>query len=408
MTTTSALFESHTDTDPDVVMSEALETVREHLSMDISYMAELIDDTVHYRRVSDPKGLGLINVTGSRPISELYCGYMLEGKLPRMMPHVSEIPLARDLPITKEMGVESHVSVPLFRSNGDFYGTFCCFSQSPQPSLNERDYNIATMFANFAGKTLNKSLETANELQRTAERITQTIATHNFAIYWQPIVDLQTNQIVGVEALSRFESDIYQSPDIWFADAKKVGLQCDLEIATMRTALAEMPHLPEHIYISLNASPDTITSGRLSEVLRAAPTHRIIIEITEHEAIEDHVKLLQTMAELRLKGVRFAVDDLGAGYSGLSTVLRLRPDIMKLDRALVAGIHVDPARQSLATAMIHFATEIGASLIAEGVEHPEERDALRKIGVRLVQGYLFARPAPLGKIWRPDRLQAVG
>ncbi|MDG1863763.1 MAG: EAL domain-containing protein [Yoonia sp.] len=408
MATTSALFESHADSDPDIVMHEALETVREHLSMDISYMAELIDNTVHYRRVSDPKGLGLIDVTGSRPISELYCGYMLEGKLPRMMPHVSETPLARDLPITKEMGVESHVSVPLFRSNGDFYGTFCCFSQSPKPSLNGRDYNIATMFANFAGKTLNKSLETANDLQKMAERIAQTITTQNFAIYWQPIVDLKTNQMVGVEALSRFESDIYLTPDIWFADAKKVGLQCDLEIATIRAALSEMPLLPPHIYISLNASPDTIVSGHLTDVLKNAPTDRIIIEITEHDAIEDHVKLLKTMAELRMKGVRFAIDDLGAGYSGLSTVLRLRPDIMKLDRALVAGIHVDPARQSLATAMIHFATEIGASLIAEGVEHPEERDALRKIGVRLVQGFLFARPAPLGKFWRPERLQEVG
>jgi len=408
MANSSALFESNDESDPEVVMCEALEKVREHLSMDISYMAELIGDTVHFRRASDPKGLGLIDVTASRPMSELYCGYMLDGRLPRMMPDVSQIPLARDLPITKEMGVQSHVSVPMFRNNGEFYGTFCCFSQTPNPSLNERDYNIATMFANFAGKTLNKSMEATNEHQRISDRITQIIAHQSFAIYWQPIVDLKSNKMVGAEALSRFESQIYQAPDIWFADAKKVGLQRELEIAAIRAALLELPLLPSNIYVSLNASPDTIISGQLVEVLKDAPTKRFIIEITEHDAIDDHVKLLKTMAELRRLNVRFAVDDLGAGYSGLSTVLRLRPDIMKLDRALVAGIHADPARQSLASAMVHFAAEIGATLIAEGVEHPEERDTLRKIGVRLVQGFLFARPAPLGQIWLPDQLQAVG
>jgi len=312
MANSSALFESNDESDPEVVMCEALEKVREHLSMDISYMAELIGDTVHFRRASDPKGLGLIDVTASRPMSELYCGYMLDGRLPRMMPDVSQIPLARDLPITKEMGVQSHVSVPMFRNNGEFYGTFCCFSQTPNPSLNERDYNIATMFANFAGKTLNKSMEATNEHQRISDRITQIIAHQSFAIYWQPIVDLKSNKMVGAEALSRFESQIYQAPDIWFADAKKVGLQRELEIAAIRAALLELPLLPSNIYVSLNASPDTIISGQLVEVLKDAPTKRIIIEITEHDAIDDHVKLLKTMAELRRLNVRFAVDDLGA------------------------------------------------------------------------------------------------
>ena len=142
---------------------------------EFSYMAELIGDTVHFRCASAPKGLGLVDVTASRPMNDLCCGDMLEGKLPRMMPNIFGFPLARDLPITKEMGVESYVSVPLFRNNGEFYGTFCCFSKRPNPSLNERDYNIATMFANFAGNTLHKSLEAANDLERITDRINKTI-----------------------------------------------------------------------------------------------------------------------------------------------------------------------------------------------------------------------------------------
>ena len=408
MSDSSALLGGDAEADSETIMCEALEKVRDHLSMDISYMAELIGDTVHFRRASDPKGLGLIDITASRPMNDLYCGYMLEGKLPRMMPNVSEFPLARDLPITKEMGVESHVSVPLFRNNGEFYGTFCCFSQRPNPSLNERDYNIATMFANFAGNTLNKSLEAANDLQRITDRINKTIEDQSFAIYWQPIFDLEKNLIVGSEALSRFDSVVYQSPEIWFAEAKKVGLQCELELAAIRAALKQINMLPPHVYVSLNASPETIISGRLFELMKNAPCDRIIIEITEHDAIDDPVKLLKMMSELRRIRVRFAIDDLGAGYSGLNTVLRLRPDYMKLDRALVAGIHADPARQALAAAMVNFAAEIGATLIAEGVEHPEERDMLQKIGVPLVQVFLFARPAPLETIWLSQRIKATG
>ena len=398
MTARPPVFIPDDTSDPDKVMDEALETVRDHLGMDVSYMAELVGETVHFRRVSDPGNLGLIDLTATRPLAELYCGYMMAGQLPRLMPHVDEIPLARDLPITRDLGVKSHVSVPLFRSNGNFYGTFCCLSQKPNTSLNDRDLNVVTMFANLTGKSLNEKLDTREKRENTARAITDVIGSNDFEIHWQPIVDLATQKICGLEALSRFAPQPYQSPDRWFANAGQVGLQQELELTTLKSAIAEIPSLPPEFYLSLNASPETISTGLLPGLLTHVDPRRIVFEITEHEAIADHAALMRALAELRGMGVRLAIDDVGAGYAGLSTVLRLRPDILKLDYSLVSNIDQDPARQSLATAMVHFAHEIGAKMIAEGIERPQEHQMLHRLGVKLGQGYLFARPAPASQL----------
>ena len=380
--------------DPDQVMDEALETVRDHLGMDVSYMAELVGETVHFRRVSDPDHLGLIDLTATRPLADLYCGYMMAGQLPRLMPHVGEIPLARDLPITRDLGVQSHVSVPLYRTNGQFYGTFCCLSQKPNPSLNARDLNVVTMFANLTAKSLNAKLDAAGTGERIARAITDVIENADVEIHWQPIVDMATQQIRGMEALSRFAPQPYQSPDRWFAQAALVGMQQTLEMFTLKAAIAQVPLLPPDLYVSLNAAPETIAQGQLPALLAGVDPRRVVIEITEHDAIADHAALMRALAALRAMGVRLAIDDVGAGYAGLSTVLRLAPDILKLDRSLVDTIDQDPARQSLATAMVHFAREIGATMIAEGIERAEERAMLHRLGITLGQGYLFARPAP--------------
>lgn len=213
----------------------------------------------------------------------------------------------------------------------------------------------------------------------------------------QPIVDLRTGEVVGAEALSRFADAPIQGPDKWFADADAVGLGIELELAAVRQALATLAVLPAPHYLSVNVSPGTATSPELFDLLGGAgiQRNRIVLELTEHTGVADYSSLLAALELFRALGVRVAVDDTGAGFASLSHILNLRPDIVKLDVALVRGIHHDPARRALAAALLSFATEIGAYLVAEGIETEDELAALREVGVTHGQGYYLGYPGPL-------------
>jgi EAL domain-containing protein (putative c-di-GMP-specific phosphodiesterase class I) len=122
---------------------------------------------------------------------------------------------------------------------------------------------------------------------------------------------------------------------------------------------------------------------------------RVVLELTEHDAVTEYDELGTALDRLRDLGIRVAIDDAGSGYSSLQHILRLRPDIIKLDIALTRGIDADPARRALAEALVSFGREIGALITAEGIETAEQLDTLRRIGARYGQGYHLARPAAL-------------
>ncbi|MGB3734699.1 MAG: EAL domain-containing response regulator [Ilumatobacter sp.] len=209
---------------------------------------------------------------------------------------------------------------------------------------------------------------------------------------FQPIVDVHARDIIGVEALTRFDTEPVRSPASWFAEASEVGLGPELEIAAVRCALRCIDELPAAAYLSLNCSPTILRSPELAALLDDVDPLRIVLEITEHHEILDYASTQDTLSTLRRRGIRFAVDDAGSGYSSLNHILELRPDIIKLDIALTSGIDRHPAKRALAAAMVTFATEVGASLVAEGVETIEELDTLTSLGIRSVQGYLLGRP----------------
>ena len=209
---------------------------------------------------------------------------------------------------------------------------------------------------------------------------------------FQPIVDVDSREIVGVEALTRFDTEPVRSPAAWFAEASEVGLGPELEIAAIRSALRRLGDLPESAYLSLNCSPSILRSQELAAMLVDVDPTRIVLEITEHHEILDYAEIQNTLGHMRSRGIRFAVDDAGSGYSSLNHILELQPDIIKLDIALTSQIDDHPAKRALATAMVTFAAEVGASLVAEGVETVEELDTLTSLGIRSVQGYLLGRP----------------
>ena len=239
--------------------------------------------------------------------------------------------------------------------------------------------------------------EREDEERRDAinRRIDRVLAGDGLTMVFQPVVDLIDGTIAGAEALARFADPECSRPDRWFLDCDEVGRRVEAEVHAMGLAVDLIDELPPLAFLSVNACAETIRSGRLADRLAEVPGYRLVVELTEHESIEDYPSLLAGIDALRERGVRLAVDDTGSGFSSFHHILRLSPDIIKLDRALVAGVDVDPARRSLMAAMIHFANETGTMLIGEGIETDDELSVLRSLGLDHGQGYLLARPGPL-------------
>jgi EAL domain-containing protein (putative c-di-GMP-specific phosphodiesterase class I) len=153
--------------------------------------------------------------------------------------------------------------------------------------------------------------------------------------------------------------------------------------------------LPEGVALSINAGPETVMAPGFHKAILGVPAHRVIVELTEHNAIDDYPGLVDSLRSLRKRGTRISIDDTGSGYSSLAHILKLAPDFIKLDRDLVSGIDVDPVRRALAASLVTFAAETGAQIVAEGVETEDELVVLRQLGLRYAQGYYLGRPARL-------------
>jgi EAL domain-containing protein (putative c-di-GMP-specific phosphodiesterase class I) len=215
----------------------------------------------------------------------------------------------------------------------------------------------------------------------------------------QPICALEGGEVIGMEALARFRGPPQRSPDRWFAESSGVGLRTELELTAARKALRALDVLSYEHFVSINVSPETVVAASFQKLMSEAPGERAVLEITEHAPIDDYEGLNTALATLRAHGIRLAIDDAGAGFASLRHILRLEPDFIKLDATLIAGIEADASKQALATGLISFAQQIGATIVAEGIERVDELEALRSLGVTYGQGYYLGRPAVLGGGW---------
>lgn len=212
---------------------------------------------------------------------------------------------------------------------------------------------------------------------------------------YQPIVDVARGCVVGYEALARFDGQPVANPHEWFEAARAHGLAAELEAVALRSALAHRRALPPNCFLSVNVSPDVLRSGPVRAVLdREGDLGALVVELTEDARVESYRDLELDLRRLRSAGAVVAVDDAGAGYSGLTQLLNVRPAIIKLDRQLITDIDGDEAKRALVELIGTFASRIDAWLLAEGVETAAELDVLAALGVPLVQGFLLARPAP--------------
>jgi EAL domain-containing protein (putative c-di-GMP-specific phosphodiesterase class I) len=217
-----------------------------------------------------------------------------------------------------------------------------------------------------------------------------------FRVVFQPIYSFDTGALQAVEALARFDTPYPEPPDVWFARADHLGLGEQLELAVIEDALdACAVGLADGVTLSVNCSPSTLRSAALPTLLGRWPDRPIVLEITEHAVIEDYPGLVAAVRALRRLGVRLAVDDAGAGFSSFRHIVRLEPDIIKLDISLTQNVRQDPVRRALAGAIVDFVHNTDGELIAEGIEQPSDLHIWSELGASAAQGFLLARPGPL-------------
>jgi EAL domain-containing protein (putative c-di-GMP-specific phosphodiesterase class I) len=222
-------------------------------------------------------------------------------------------------------------------------------------------------------------------------------ALEQLFIAFQPIVKWPERTIYGHEALVRSSEATLATPNLLFEAAGRLGRVAELGRSIRAAVAANLVATPGDAPVFINLHPvdlgdDNLFNGGSPLSITSS---RIVFELTERAPLHRVPELRERVARLRALGFRIAVDNLGAGYAGLSSFEKLSPDIAKVDMSLVRGVDVSSRKASLVRAMIEVCQkELGAKVVCEGVETERERDTLADLGADLLQGYLFARPAP--------------
>lgn len=301
-------------------------------------------------------------------------------------------------PVTAELerhGGRSEIVVPLRLDATPVGVMFIVGSEPPRPLSDLERQALSELAAGAAALVRRAQQEEDRTSRRAADLVRPILAEpERLTPIFQPIVSVAGGTTAGYEALARFAVDPPEPPHLWFERAALAGLSAELQALAVRRAreVAAAQRLPTGSFLSVNVSPSLLGSPHVADAL-GGDLGSLVIELTEEEAIGDYDTLRAEMGELRARGARFAIDDAGAGYASLRHVTELRPDFIKLDARLIVGLAGDDGRQALVRAMQTFAHDIGAALIAEGVETSDELELLvatdRPI---LVQGYAVARP----------------
>ena len=375
-------------------LERSLHAIRTHLDMDVAFISEFSEGRRYFRYVSSEPD-GPVQVGGSDPIEDSYCMRVIEGRLPELIPDACINIEALTLAATRALPVGAHLSVPIRLSDGRVYGTFCCFSHAPDDSLTPRDLGMMRVFADIVADQIETDLKSRDAAREAGARIDAAMVPGALHMVYQPIVHVAEQRVVGFEALARFKAEPVRPPDLWFAEAAGVGRSVELESLAIGLALQAFDQLPPEVYLSLNASPQTILGADLRGLLAGRPLDRVVIEVTEHAAIDHYEDIAAVLGPLQDQGLRLAIDDAGAGYASLRHILNLAPDIIKLDISITQGIDMQPSRRALAAALCSFASATGCKIVAEGVETPAELKTLAELSITKAQGYFLGRPLPL-------------
>jgi EAL domain-containing protein (putative c-di-GMP-specific phosphodiesterase class I) len=345
--------------------------------------------------VDDGAAMQQYLVGTEEPLHETCCQQVVDGRLPQLIRNVQRLPIAKGFAKRSPEPIGAHLCVPIWLPDGTVFGTFCAFSFHPNYSLSQRDLNFMRVFADIATHFIERDLRSSRERAEKRQRIQSVLDGDGLTVVFQPIVDIESRKVIGLESLARFSGCAGRSPDVWFEEAASTGLGDVLEEFALEKALAALGRLPRGVYIACNSSPEVVLNGRIVRLLERVPLDRVVLEISERAVVRSYTDLEYALRPWRERGLRLAVDDAGAGYANFQHLLNLRPDLMKLDTSLVRSIDADLGRRALAAALVRFCAETGGELIAEGVETASELETLCSLGVKKAQGYLLGRPGPI-------------
>jgi diguanylate cyclase (GGDEF)-like protein/PAS domain S-box-containing protein len=371
-----------------------LSLLRRRLGLESAWLSSFHDGT-YVIEVLDGYADAVDVSPGQRfSLSESYCVRVIDGRLPAVIPDTAANQTTALLPITDELGFGAYVGVPVLGASGATAGMVCLVSRKSKPDLVEDDLRIVQQVAELIGTLIETPVRGADPTAEQRKAIRRVVWERDFEVVFQAVHDAATGKTVGVEALARFPCEPFR-PDAFFKQAALLGLGIELEIAIVRRVLSLMPQLPDGVFVAVNISPAAALRAPWTDLLVGADPSRIVLEITEHDAVPDYGALDDVLEACRARGIRVAVDDVGAGFASFSHVLELGPQFVKIDQSITRHIDVDDARRRLAQSIAELAAQIGATVIAEGVETQGELDAVAAAGVTLAQGYHLSRPKPL-------------
>jgi EAL domain-containing protein (putative c-di-GMP-specific phosphodiesterase class I) len=247
-------------------------------------------------------------------------------------------------------------------------------------------------------------LPEAAEIEGLQDRLDALLAQPDaLSAVFQPIVRLENGTTAAYEGLMRFPAASDLAPAQWFSAARRLGRGVDLEYAALCTILSAAGPIPRDCPVAVNLSPSAALEPAIHDAL-AAQDRALIVEITEHEPFP--ADLGAGLKPLRDRGVSIAFDDAGAGYANFTQLLRLRPEIIKIDGELISGIDDDPIARAMATALKSLASELRATTVAEAVETPGQLQTLIGLGIEYGQGFLLGPPADVVDLPLHDRYDA--
>lgn len=376
----------------DQLIRSVLRLVRTHLGLDVAFVSQLLGDRRVFRYVDAEGTDAPVGMGDWDPAEDSYCQRVLDGRLPEFIREAAAHPAAAEPAVTHDLPVGTHLSVPIVLSDGSVYGMFCAAGTQVCDSLDEGELDTVRMLAELVAPYVEEAEGRRRQVRQRRRRLQTIVPGEDLRLVFQPIVDLATGAVAGVEALARFPR-LDEGPAPLFAEAWRLGLGLELELTAVGAVLDQLPLLPRGVYLSVNVSPATVVSERFRELVRAAAgPDRVVVEVTEHAPTDDYRRLVAALGKLRELGIRLAIDDVGTGFSGLDQILRLAPHILKIDRALMADLDRCPARQAMIAALVTFGERTDSEIVAEGIESEAQVRVLRELEVAYGQGHHLGRP----------------
>jgi diguanylate cyclase (GGDEF)-like protein len=366
-------------------LSRSVELARRHLGLDAALILELTPGGEIHAAAAGRCAQFAIDPDPDAVRASGLCAAVLAGRIPHVVADGSR---SQELRAAWPAHVGAFIGSPLWLSDGSPFGLVCGFSVGPRPDLRQADERFMAM----VGDTLAEELDARHARRRLLLELTRTLESEDVDVAFQPVVDLSSRRVLGVEALARFPAP-FQRPDTTLAAAQRLGLGLELERLVIIEAWKVLPELRAGQFLGLNLSPDALLElARRANERNDLPLEKLVIEVTEHAVVDSYGPLMEQLGPLRARGLRVAVDDAGAGYASLRHILELRPDFVKIDRSLIDGMAGDRAKRVAVGAFRSLAHDLRASVIAEGVERLEDLEVACELGIEAAQGFLLGRP----------------